>query len=264
MADDATPDTTPETISDTAASDGGATAVAEPAAAVQPTTLALGNPNPVEEEAPAAAPRPLAEPARRDAGGFVWGTGRRKTAVARVRVRPTKNEAEGGGGGEFIISSTKAKNKSIDEFFSEPQHRIACRKPQEATGMTGKLDIYVNVQGGGITGQAEAVLLGVARGLKGYDPTLEQTLRDADLLTRDSRKVERKKYGQAGTRGRFQFGGLGRSLPPSAGQLRVASLALVPRGCLASAKPPLRSGRVATASTCRTEHGAGVPRRCAL
>ncbi|BAM03568.1 30S ribosomal protein S9 [Phycisphaera mikurensis NBRC 102666] len=168
-----------------------------------PTTLALGDPNPVAEEAPAAAPRPLAEPARRDAGGFVWGTGRRKTAVARVRVRPTKNEGEGGG--EFVISSTKAKNKSIDEFFSEPQHRIACRKPQEATGMTGKLDIYVNVQGGGITGQAEAVLLGVARALKGYDPTLEQTLRDAELLTRDSRKVERKKYGQAGARKRFQF-----------------------------------------------------------
>ena len=189
MADDATTDTPTD-------------AVAEPAAA-QPTTLALGDPNPVSAEAEAPAPRPLSEPARRDAGGFVWGTGRRKTAVARVRIRPTKNEGEGGG--EFIISSTNAKNKTVDEFFSEPQHRIACRKPQNATGMTGKLDIYVNVRGGGITGQAEAVLLGVARALKGYDPTLEQTLRDADLLTRDARKVERKKYGQRGARRRFQF-----------------------------------------------------------
>ena len=203
MAEDASTDLSAETSGDEA----GATAVAEPVAAVQPTTLALGNPNPVEDEAPQAAPRPLAEPARRDAGGFVWGTGRRKTAVARVRIRPTKNEGggEGQSGGEFVISSTKAKNKSIDEFFSEPQHRIACRKPQDATGMAGKLDVYVNVQGGGITGQAEAVLLGVARALKGYDPTLEQTLRDADLLTRDSRKVERKKYGQRGARRRFQF-----------------------------------------------------------
>ena len=81
----------------------------------------------------------------------------------------------------------------------------AVQSASGASGMTGKLDVYVNVQGGGITGQAEAVLLGVARALKGYDPTLEQTLRDADLLTRDSRKVERKKYGQAGARKRFQF-----------------------------------------------------------
>ena len=208
MADDATTDQT----ADSEASDGGATAVArpaaldQPAAAVPPTTLALGDPNPVSEEAPQAAPRPLAEPARRDAGGFVWGTGRRKTAVARVRLRPTQNSDGGeGGGGEFRISSSKAKNKTIDDFFSEPQHRIACRRPQDATGTTGKLDVYVNVKGGGITGQAEAVLLGVARALKGYDPTLEETLRDADLLTRDSRKVERKKYGQAGARRRFQF-----------------------------------------------------------
>ena len=203
MAEDASTDLTPESINTDLGDEAAATAVAEPAAAVQPTTLALGDPNPVSEEPEAPAPRPLAEPARRDAGGFVWGTGRRKTAVARVRVRPTKNDGEGGG--EFIISSSKAKNKSIDEFFSEPQHRLACRRPQDATGMTGKLDVYVNVQGGGITGQAEAVLLGVARALKGYDPTLEQTLRDADLLTRDSRKVERKKYGQAGARKRFQF-----------------------------------------------------------
>lgn len=189
-------------MAEDASTDLTADAVAEPAAAVQPTTLALGNPDPVSEEAAAPAPRPLAEPARRDAGGFVWGTGRRKTAVARVRLRPTQG---GEGDGEFLISSTHAKKKTIDEFFSEPQHRIACRRPLVATGLAGKMDVYVTVKGGGITGQAEAVLLGVARALKGYDPTLEQTLRDEELLTRDSRKVERKKYGQRGARRRFQF-----------------------------------------------------------
>jgi small subunit ribosomal protein S9 len=145
--------------------------------------------------------RPLAEPAKPDAGGFVWGTGRRKSAVARVRVRPATDE----GSGKFLISGPKAKDREIDAFFSEPQHRAACRRPLEATSMIGKLDIFVNVQGGGYTGQAEAILLGVARALKGYDPTLEQTLRDENLLTRDPREVERKKYGQRGARRRFQF-----------------------------------------------------------
>ncbi|MEM1446665.1 MAG: 30S ribosomal protein S9 [Planctomycetota bacterium] len=145
--------------------------------------------------------RPLAEPAKPDAGGFVWGTGRRKSAVARVRVRPAKED----GKGVFLISGPKAKDREVDAYFSEPQHQAACRKPLEVTGMTGKLDIYVNAQGGGFTGQAEAVLLGVARALKGYDPTLEQVLRDEGLMTRDPREVERKKYGQRGARRRFQF-----------------------------------------------------------
>ena len=152
-------------------------------------------------EAPEVQTRPLAEPAKPDAGGFVWGTGRRKTSVARVRVRPAKDDGQG----EFKISSVNAKNRDIDAFFSEPQHRKACVAPLEATGMVGKLDIYVKVTGGGITGQAEAVLLGVARALKGYDPALEQTLRDGGFMTRDAREVERKKYGQRGARRRFQF-----------------------------------------------------------
>ncbi len=151
------------------------------------------------EEAPQT--RPLAAPAKPDAGGFVWGTGRRKSAVARVRVRPAKED----GKGIFKISSTQARDRDVDSFFSEPQHQAACRKPLEACQMTGKLDIFVNVKGGGFTGQAEAILLGVARALKGYDPSLEQTLRDEGLLTRDAREVERKKYGQRGARRRFQF-----------------------------------------------------------
>ncbi len=144
------------------------------------------------EAAPEVQTRPLAEPAKPDAGGFIWGTGRRKAAVARVRIKP--------GDGKFLI-----KGKEVNDFFSEPQHRAQCLAPLKATGMEGKLDVHVNTTGGGITGQAGAVLLGLARAIKGYDPTLEQALRDEGLLTRDARKVERKKYGQRGARRRFQF-----------------------------------------------------------
>ena len=144
------------------------------------------------EQAPAPQIRPLAEPAKPDAGGYVWGTGRRKTAVARVRIKP--------GTGQFLV-----KGKPVDQFFSEPQHQAQCLAPLKATGMEGKLDIFVTTTGGGITGQAGAVMLGLARALKGYDPTLEQALRDENYLTRDPREVERKKYGQAGARRRFQF-----------------------------------------------------------
>ena len=142
--------------------------------------------------APAPFVRALAAPATPDAGGFIWGTGRRKTSVARVRVKP--------GSGKFLVNE-----REVDNYFSELQHRDACYAPLKATQIEGKLDIFVNVAGGGITGQSEAIRLGVARALKGYDPTLEQTLRDNNFLTRDARKVERKKYGQAGARRRFQF-----------------------------------------------------------
>lgn len=148
--------------------------------------------NAVAEPTAEAQPRPLAAPATPDAGGFVWGTGRRKTAVARVRVKP--------GEGKFLVN-----NREVNEFFTEPQHQAACVAPMKATDTVGKLDVFVNVHGGGITGQAEAVLLGVARALKGYDPSLEAALRDNGYLSRDPRKVERKKYGQAGARRRFQF-----------------------------------------------------------
>lgn len=145
-------------------------------------------------EAPPQAPltRPLAAPATPDAGGFIWGTGRRKSSVARVRIKP--------GEGKFLVN-----DREVDHYFSELQHRENCVAPLKATQTQGKLDVFVNVQGGGITGQAGAILLGVARALKGYDPTLESTLRDNGYLTRDAREVERKKYGQAGARRRFQF-----------------------------------------------------------
>ncbi|HEX7010112.1 MAG TPA: 30S ribosomal protein S9 [Phycisphaeraceae bacterium] len=138
---------------------------------------------------PEVQPKPAAKP---DAGGFFWGTGRRKTSVARVRIRP--------GEGKFLVNG-----REVDQYFTEPQHRLACRQALQLTKTEGKLDVLVRVEGGGITGQAGAVLLGVARALKAYDPTLEPILRDNGLLTRDPREVERKKPGQPGARRRFQF-----------------------------------------------------------
>lgn len=139
-----------------------------------------------------AQPRPLRQPAIPDKGGFIWGTGRRKSAIARVRLRP--------GSGQFLINK-----RPVEQYFSEPQHQKACHAALDATNTKGKVDIFVNAHGGGITGQAEAVLLGVARALLGHDPALESILRDQGYLTRDPRKVERKKYGLAGARRRFQF-----------------------------------------------------------
>ncbi len=151
-------------------------------------------------EQPQEEVRPLRDPAKPDKGGYVWGTGRRKSAIARVRMKPAEQ-----GQGKFIVSGPKSKNNTVEEFFSEPQHRNACYAPLEATGTKDNLDVIVTTTGGGITGQAEAILLGVARALVGYDPNLEQTLRDKGYMTRDPREVERKKYGQRGARRRFQF-----------------------------------------------------------
>ncbi len=138
---------------------------------------------------PAASPQPLSSPT---AGNWWWGTGRRKTAVARVRVRP--------GSGEFIVNK-----KPMSEFFKEERDRNDIQNVLKTTNTVGKVDVHVNVHGGGFTGQAGAIVLGLARAIRRYDQTLEPTLRDNAFLTRDPRKVERKKYGQPGARKRFQF-----------------------------------------------------------
>lgn len=157
------------------------------------STLSTSPEAPADAGGVATAPAPPRESAKPDKGGFIWGTGRRKTGVARVRIKP--------GDGKFTING----KRDVDEFFSEPQHRAACRAPLKETQTEGKIDVHVAVHGGGITGQAEAILLGLARALKNYDPTLEEILRDRGFLTRDPRKVERKKYGQPGARRKFQF-----------------------------------------------------------
>jgi small subunit ribosomal protein S9 len=124
--------------------------------------------------------------------GFWWGIGRRKTSVARVRIKPGK--------GELIINQKKA-----DEYFQLPKDRNAVRAPLKSINGVDGFDVFVNVNGGGITGQAGAVMLGIARALKNYNPAFLKELREGGYLTRDSRAVERKKYGRSGARRRFQF-----------------------------------------------------------
>ena len=134
----------------------------------------------------------LAEPAKPDIGGFYRGTGRRKAAVARVRIKP--------GEGKFIVNG-----HDVQKYFTEDRDRNNVVAPLKETKTEGKLDVHVKVHGGGYMGQAGAVLLGLSRALKGYDPTLEAVLRENDFLSRDPREVERKKYGQRGARRKFQF-----------------------------------------------------------
>jgi small subunit ribosomal protein S9 len=123
---------------------------------------------------------------------YFWGTGRRKTSVARVRISAGKGEL-------------KINKKELDKYFTRPQDLSNVVAPLKVTKTEKSLNVMVNVKGGGITGQSGAVMLGIARALKIYDPSLTQALRDAGLLTRDGRMVERKKPGQSGARRRFQF-----------------------------------------------------------
>jgi small subunit ribosomal protein S9 len=135
-----------------------------------------------------SAPKATGEPK----GGYWWGTGRRKSSVARVRIRPGK--------GKLLINK-----KQLEDYFRREQDRKAVLAPLKAVEAEKSFDVFVNVRGGGITGQAGASLLGVARALKNYDENYAQPLRDGGHLTRDPRMVERKKPGQSGARRRFQF-----------------------------------------------------------
>jgi small subunit ribosomal protein S9 len=123
---------------------------------------------------------------------FIWGLGRRKSAVARVRMQP--------GAGGFVVNG-----RPVDEFFVTSQTRRRVRQPLLATGSAESWDVWVNVQGGGPSGQADAVTLGIARALKIANPGHDDVLRGNGLLTRDSRMKERKKYGRRGARRGFQF-----------------------------------------------------------
>ncbi len=122
-----------------------------------------------------------------------WGTGRRKTSVARVRIIP-------GGEGGIIVNK-----RPIEEYFDRSDHVQAARRPIEHVERSGEFEIRVNVRGGGNTGQSGAISHGLARALVKADESLKPTLKKAGFLTRDSRMVERKKYGQKGARARFQF-----------------------------------------------------------
>jgi small subunit ribosomal protein S9 len=119
-------------------------------------------------------------------------TGKRKTAVARVRLRL--------GGG-----SIRVNGKPVDEYFTREVLRILVRQPLESTNTTTRFDVNANVGGGGPAGQAGALRHGIARALEKFDTSVRPTLKRGGFLTRDARKKERKKYGQRGARARFQF-----------------------------------------------------------
>ncbi len=122
----------------------------------------------------------------------VIGTGRRKTSVSQVRLYP--------GNGKITVN-----NRPFEDYFPVEFHRIQIIKPLEVTNTLGKFDVAVKVSGGGISGQAGATQLGIARALVNFEDSFKQTLKDFGLLTRDPRMVERKKYGQKKARKRFQF-----------------------------------------------------------
>ena len=142
---------------------------------------------------PATATSP-ASPTSAPAGrqSYIWGVGRRKSAVARVRVAP--------GSGKIEING-----RTLNEYFTSERDRKSIFGPLEVTNTGGKMDVLVNADGGGPTGQTGAIVMGLGRALAKYDTGLEAALRTAGFLTRDSRMKERKKYGQRGARRRFQF-----------------------------------------------------------
>ncbi len=140
-------------------------------------------------------PDPALSPTRTEAaksGKMVWATGRRKEAIARVRLVP--------GPGKITVNK-----RLYEEYFPRELWRLAVRQPLFATHQLGKYDVLATVSGGGISGQAGAIRLGIARAILLLDPAYRQVLRTAGLLTRDPRMKERKKYGQKGARKRFQW-----------------------------------------------------------
>ena len=120
------------------------------------------------------------------------GTGRRKTAVARVFVRD--------GSGKIVVNG-----KDVKEYFATAEQIQVVQQPLLVTSMGSKYDVLINVQGGGMNGQAAACLHGISRALVQIDPDARTSLKANGYLTCDSRMVERKKYGQKGARRRFQF-----------------------------------------------------------
>ena len=141
-----------------------------------------------ETVAVARAPRV----AVRDALGRAYATGKRKNAVARVWIRP--------GSGKVVVNG-----KTMAEYFARPVLQMILRQPFTVAGVEGQFDVMATVAGGGLSGQAGAVKHGVSKALQLYEPALRGALKAAGFLTRDSRVVERKKYGKAKARKSFQF-----------------------------------------------------------
>ncbi|MFZ1726651.1 MAG: 30S ribosomal protein S9 [Albidovulum sp.] len=139
-------------------------------------------------EAEVAAPRTP----QRDAQGRSYATGKRKDAVARVWIKP--------GSGKVVVNG-----KEMAVYFARPVLQMILRQPFTVAGVTGEFDVMATVAGGGLSGQAGAVKHGISKALQLYEPSLRPALKAAGFLTRDSRVVERKKYGKAKARKSFQF-----------------------------------------------------------
>jgi small subunit ribosomal protein S9 len=146
--------------------------------------VAEGTPAVVENLAPR-------EPVR-DELGRTYATGKRKDAVARVWIKP--------GSGKVSVNG-----KDQDAYFARPVLRLILRQPMQIAGVEGQFDVVATVKGGGLTGQAGAVKHGISKALQLYEPSLRSALKAAGFLTRDSRVVERKKYGKRKARRSFQF-----------------------------------------------------------
>ena len=135
---------------------------------------------------------PIKKPAKRDARGYVLATGRRKTSVARVWLKDGKK-------------SIKINGKALDVYFGRAVLRTLSTRPLALLDKVGSMSIVATVAGGGLSGQAGALRHGIARALEKYDPSWREQLKADGLLTRDARKVERKKYGRRKARRSFQF-----------------------------------------------------------
>ncbi len=140
----------------------------------------------------AAAPVEAKREPKRDAQGRAYATGKRKDAVARVWIKP--------GSGKVVVNG-----KEMKDYFARPVLQMILRQPFQIANVEGQFDVYATVAGGGLSGQAGAVKHGISRALQYYDPALRGALKAAGFLTRDSRVVERKKYGKAKARRSFQF-----------------------------------------------------------
>ncbi len=174
------------------------TATSEEATADSMTTtsgvpeLTLGSGLPTEtEEEEVVKPEPVIR-GKLDKMGVAMGTGRRKTAVARVRIKA--------GSGSLSINGL-----ALDEYLKVERDRQMVEAPLKATETFGKVDVWVRVTGGGTTGQTGAIVLGIARALEAYNNQFHETLSAGRFLTRDSRMVERKKFGYKKARKSFQF-----------------------------------------------------------
>ena len=144
-----------------------------------------------EGSAPVAEATINREPVR-DSLGRAYATGKRKDAVARVWIKP--------GSGKVVVNG-----KDQDQYFARPVLQLILRQPFQVAGVEGEFDVHATVKGGGLTGQAGAVKHGISKALQLYEPSLRGALKAAGFLTRDSRVVERKKYGKPKARKSFQF-----------------------------------------------------------